>query len=91
VLINSALVKWIFLPDFYTVPNSKNLIGQFVFFFIINLFSLDINHKCASEGFTSNILCPGGLTSELERLQKKTRARSPAPLVLVDVSLGRDI
>ncbi|XP_040034623.2 piezo-type mechanosensitive ion channel component 1 [Gasterosteus aculeatus] len=30
VLINSALVKWIFLPDFYTVPNSKNLIADFV-------------------------------------------------------------
>uniref|UniRef100_A0A8C2ZCS2 Piezo type mechanosensitive ion channel component 1 (Er blood group) n=1 Tax=Cyclopterus lumpus TaxID=8103 RepID=A0A8C2ZCS2_CYCLU len=29
VLINSALVKWIFLPDFYTVPNSKNLIADF--------------------------------------------------------------
>lgn len=30
VLMNSALIKWIHLPDFYTVPNSKNLIGQFV-------------------------------------------------------------
>lgn len=30
VLMNSALIKWIYLPDFYTVPNSKNLIGQFV-------------------------------------------------------------
>lgn len=28
VLMNSALIKWIYLPDFYTVPNSKNLIGQ---------------------------------------------------------------
>ncbi|XP_032383361.1 piezo-type mechanosensitive ion channel component 1 isoform X3 [Etheostoma spectabile] len=30
VLINSALIKWIYLPDFYTVPNSKNLIADFV-------------------------------------------------------------
>ncbi|KAL6101427.1 piezo1 [Pungitius sinensis] len=30
VLINSALIKWTFLPDFYTVPNSKNLIADFV-------------------------------------------------------------
>nr|XP_033468806.1 piezo-type mechanosensitive ion channel component 1 isoform X1 [Epinephelus lanceolatus] len=30
VLMNSALIKWIFLPDFYTVPNSKNLIADFV-------------------------------------------------------------
>jgi hypothetical protein len=28
VIINSALIKWIYLPDFYTIPNSKNLIGQ---------------------------------------------------------------
>ncbi|KAK0143553.1 Piezo-type mechanosensitive ion channel component 1 [Merluccius polli] len=27
VLINSALIKWIYLPDFYTEPNSQNLIG----------------------------------------------------------------
>lgn len=26
VTIHSALVKWIYLPDFYTIPNSKNLI-----------------------------------------------------------------
>ncbi|XP_035462912.2 piezo-type mechanosensitive ion channel component 1 isoform X3 [Scophthalmus maximus] len=30
VLMNSALIKWIFLPDFFTVPNSKNLIADFV-------------------------------------------------------------
>ncbi|XP_056148188.1 piezo-type mechanosensitive ion channel component 1 isoform X2 [Lampris incognitus] len=30
VLINSALIKWIYLPDFYTLPNSKNLIADFV-------------------------------------------------------------
>uniref|UniRef100_A0A674MJI0 Piezo type mechanosensitive ion channel component 1 (Er blood group) n=1 Tax=Takifugu rubripes TaxID=31033 RepID=A0A674MJI0_TAKRU len=30
VLINSALIKWIYLPDFYTVPNSRNLIADFV-------------------------------------------------------------
>ncbi|XP_074501554.1 piezo-type mechanosensitive ion channel component 1 isoform X2 [Sebastes fasciatus] len=30
VLINSALIKWISLPDFYTVPHSKNLIADFV-------------------------------------------------------------
>ncbi|TKS85163.1 Piezo-type mechanosensitive ion channel component 1 [Collichthys lucidus] len=30
VLMNSALIKWIYLPDFYTVPNSKNLIADFV-------------------------------------------------------------
>nr|XP_046257127.1 piezo-type mechanosensitive ion channel component 1 isoform X2 [Scatophagus argus] len=30
VLINSALIKWIYLPDFFTVPNSKNLIADFV-------------------------------------------------------------
>lgn len=30
VLMNSALIKWIFLPDFYTIPNSKNLIADFV-------------------------------------------------------------
>lgn len=28
VMINSALIKWIYLPDFYTIPNSKNLIGE---------------------------------------------------------------
>ncbi|XP_069030806.1 piezo-type mechanosensitive ion channel component 1 isoform X1 [Embiotoca jacksoni] len=30
VLMNSALIKWIYLPDFYTLPNSKNLIADFV-------------------------------------------------------------
>uniref|UniRef100_A0A3B4YJT9 Piezo type mechanosensitive ion channel component 1 (Er blood group) n=1 Tax=Seriola lalandi dorsalis TaxID=1841481 RepID=A0A3B4YJT9_SERLL len=30
VLMNSALIKWIYLPDFFTVPNSKNLIADFV-------------------------------------------------------------
>uniref|UniRef100_A0A8C8CBQ5 Piezo-type mechanosensitive ion channel component n=1 Tax=Oncorhynchus tshawytscha TaxID=74940 RepID=A0A8C8CBQ5_ONCTS len=30
VIINSALIKWIYLPDFYTIPNSKNLIADFV-------------------------------------------------------------
>uniref|UniRef100_A0A671WL24 Piezo type mechanosensitive ion channel component 1 (Er blood group) n=1 Tax=Sparus aurata TaxID=8175 RepID=A0A671WL24_SPAAU len=30
VLMNSALIKWIHLPDFYTIPNSKNLIADFV-------------------------------------------------------------
>uniref|UniRef100_A0A673C7F3 Piezo-type mechanosensitive ion channel component 1 n=1 Tax=Sphaeramia orbicularis TaxID=375764 RepID=A0A673C7F3_9TELE len=30
VLMNSALIKWIYLPDFYTIPNSKNLIADFV-------------------------------------------------------------
>nr|XP_043872731.1 piezo-type mechanosensitive ion channel component 1 [Solea senegalensis] len=30
VLMNSALIKWLFLPDFYTVPNSKNLMADFV-------------------------------------------------------------
>ncbi|XP_017285833.1 piezo-type mechanosensitive ion channel component 1 isoform X2 [Kryptolebias marmoratus] len=30
VLMNSALIKWIYLPDFYTVPNSKNLMADFV-------------------------------------------------------------
>ncbi|XP_068597023.1 piezo-type mechanosensitive ion channel component 1 [Brachionichthys hirsutus] len=30
VLMNSALIKWIYLPDFYTVPNSKSLIADFV-------------------------------------------------------------
>ncbi|CAN9500176.1 unnamed protein product [Ophioblennius macclurei] len=29
VLMNSALIKWIYLPDFYTVPNSRNLIADF--------------------------------------------------------------
>uniref|UniRef100_A0A3B4CVA5 Piezo-type mechanosensitive ion channel component n=1 Tax=Pygocentrus nattereri TaxID=42514 RepID=A0A3B4CVA5_PYGNA len=28
--INSALIKWIYLPDFYTIPNSKNLIADFL-------------------------------------------------------------
>ncbi|XP_061647056.1 piezo-type mechanosensitive ion channel component 1 isoform X4 [Phyllopteryx taeniolatus] len=30
LLMNSALIKWLYLPDFYTVPNSKNLIVDFV-------------------------------------------------------------
>uniref|UniRef100_A0A3Q3WKT4 Uncharacterized protein n=1 Tax=Mola mola TaxID=94237 RepID=A0A3Q3WKT4_MOLML len=30
VLMNSALIKWIYLPDFYSVPNSRNLIADFV-------------------------------------------------------------
>ncbi|XP_077437796.1 piezo-type mechanosensitive ion channel component 1 isoform X2 [Vanacampus margaritifer] len=30
LLMNSALIKWFYLPDFYTVPNSKNLIVDFV-------------------------------------------------------------
>ncbi|KAK2848626.1 hypothetical protein Q5P01_008460 [Channa striata] len=30
VLMNSALIKWIYLPDFYTLPNSRNLIADFV-------------------------------------------------------------
>lgn len=29
LLMSSSLIKWIYLPDFYTVPNSKNLMGQF--------------------------------------------------------------
>lgn len=27
--MNSALVKWLYLPDFFTVPNSGNLMGQY--------------------------------------------------------------
>ncbi|CAF91002.1 unnamed protein product, partial [Tetraodon nigroviridis] len=30
VLINSALIKWIYLPDFHTVPDSRSLIADFV-------------------------------------------------------------
>uniref|UniRef100_A0A8C1UWN1 Piezo-type mechanosensitive ion channel component 1-like n=1 Tax=Cyprinus carpio TaxID=7962 RepID=A0A8C1UWN1_CYPCA len=30
VTIHSALVKWIYLPDFYTIPNSRNLISDFL-------------------------------------------------------------
>ncbi|XP_055018748.1 piezo-type mechanosensitive ion channel component 1 isoform X2 [Boleophthalmus pectinirostris] len=30
VLMNSALIKWIYLPDFYTIPNSRNLMADFV-------------------------------------------------------------
>ncbi|XP_076830673.1 piezo-type mechanosensitive ion channel component 1 [Brachyhypopomus gauderio] len=30
VTINSALIKWIFLPDFHTLPNSRNLIADFL-------------------------------------------------------------
>uniref|UniRef100_A0A665TYX2 Uncharacterized protein n=1 Tax=Echeneis naucrates TaxID=173247 RepID=A0A665TYX2_ECHNA len=30
VLMNSALIKWLYLPDFFTVPNSRNLIADFV-------------------------------------------------------------
>ncbi|XP_074531707.1 piezo-type mechanosensitive ion channel component 1 [Halichoeres trimaculatus] len=30
IVMNSALIKWIYLPDFYTVPNSRNLIADFV-------------------------------------------------------------
>ncbi|KAG7473579.1 hypothetical protein MATL_G00097390 [Megalops atlanticus] len=30
ITINSALIKWIYLPDFYTIPNSKNLIADFL-------------------------------------------------------------
>ncbi|XP_075902137.1 piezo-type mechanosensitive ion channel component 1 isoform X2 [Nelusetta ayraudi] len=30
VLMNSALIRWIYLPDFHTLPNSKNLIADFV-------------------------------------------------------------
>ncbi|XP_060714929.1 piezo-type mechanosensitive ion channel component 1 [Tachysurus vachellii] len=30
VNINSALIKWIYLPDFYIIPNSKNLIADFL-------------------------------------------------------------
>nr|XP_015223476.1 PREDICTED: piezo-type mechanosensitive ion channel component 1 isoform X1 [Lepisosteus oculatus] len=30
VTINSALIKWIYLPDFYTIPNSSNLICDFL-------------------------------------------------------------
>ncbi|MGH0126155.1 UNVERIFIED_CONTAM: hypothetical protein FKN15_026124 [Acipenser sinensis] len=30
VTINSALIKWMYLPDFYTLPNSKNLIYDFL-------------------------------------------------------------
>uniref|UniRef100_A0A3B3CX11 Piezo TM25-28 domain-containing protein n=1 Tax=Oryzias melastigma TaxID=30732 RepID=A0A3B3CX11_ORYME len=30
VLMNSALVKWLYLPDFFTVPNSGNLMADFV-------------------------------------------------------------
>ncbi|KAK3528144.1 hypothetical protein QTP86_023865, partial [Hemibagrus guttatus] len=30
VNINSALIKWIYLPDFFMIPNSKNLIADFL-------------------------------------------------------------
>ncbi|KAF5895558.1 piezo-type mechanosensitive ion channel component 1 [Clarias magur] len=30
ITINSPLIKWIYLPDFYTIPNSKNLIADFL-------------------------------------------------------------
>uniref|UniRef100_A0AAY4DS02 Piezo-type mechanosensitive ion channel component n=1 Tax=Denticeps clupeoides TaxID=299321 RepID=A0AAY4DS02_9TELE len=30
VTINSPLIKWIYLPDFYAMPNSKNLIADFL-------------------------------------------------------------
>ncbi|KAM6956642.1 piezo-type mechanosensitive ion channel component 1 [Aplochiton taeniatus] len=30
VIVNSALIKWTYLPDFCTVPNSKNLIADFL-------------------------------------------------------------
>ncbi|XP_038124015.1 piezo-type mechanosensitive ion channel component 1 isoform X1 [Cyprinodon tularosa] len=30
LLMSSALIKWIYLPDFYTVPNSRNLIADFL-------------------------------------------------------------
>ncbi|XP_063044770.1 piezo-type mechanosensitive ion channel component 1 [Engraulis encrasicolus] len=30
VTINSALIKWLYLPDFYTIPNSKNLMADFL-------------------------------------------------------------
>uniref|UniRef100_A0A671QYV4 Piezo-type mechanosensitive ion channel component 1-like n=1 Tax=Sinocyclocheilus anshuiensis TaxID=1608454 RepID=A0A671QYV4_9TELE len=30
VTVHSALVKWIYLPDFYTIPNSRNLISDFL-------------------------------------------------------------
>ncbi|XP_046696500.1 piezo-type mechanosensitive ion channel component 1 isoform X2 [Silurus meridionalis] len=30
VTINSALIKWIYLPDFYMIPKSKNLIADFL-------------------------------------------------------------
>uniref|UniRef100_A0A8C9VS74 Piezo type mechanosensitive ion channel component 1 (Er blood group) n=1 Tax=Scleropages formosus TaxID=113540 RepID=A0A8C9VS74_SCLFO len=30
ITINSALIKWIYLPDFYTIPNSRNLIADFL-------------------------------------------------------------
>ncbi|XP_066569839.1 piezo-type mechanosensitive ion channel component 1 [Amia ocellicauda] len=30
VTINSALIKWFYLPDFFTIPNSKNLIYDFL-------------------------------------------------------------
>ncbi|XP_051936934.1 piezo-type mechanosensitive ion channel component 1 isoform X2 [Hippocampus zosterae] len=30
LLMNSALIKWLYLPDFYTAPNAKNLIVDFV-------------------------------------------------------------
>ncbi|KAL4613578.1 piezo-type mechanosensitive ion channel component 1 isoform X1 [Arapaima gigas] len=30
ITINSALIKWLYLPDFYTIPNSRNLIADFL-------------------------------------------------------------
>ncbi|XP_062845952.1 piezo-type mechanosensitive ion channel component 1 isoform X2 [Trichomycterus rosablanca] len=30
ITINSPLIKWIYLPDFYTIPNSRNLIADFL-------------------------------------------------------------
>ncbi|KAJ8417804.1 hypothetical protein AAFF_G00226470 [Aldrovandia affinis] len=30
VTINSALIKWIYLPDFYSVPNTKDLMADFL-------------------------------------------------------------
>uniref|UniRef100_A0A3B3S5A2 Piezo type mechanosensitive ion channel component 1 (Er blood group) n=1 Tax=Paramormyrops kingsleyae TaxID=1676925 RepID=A0A3B3S5A2_9TELE len=30
ITISSNLIKWIYLPDFYTIPNSRNLIADFL-------------------------------------------------------------
>lgn len=49
VTIHSALVKWIYLPDFYTIPNSKNLISDFLLLMCVSQQWMVFEHEKEEE------------------------------------------
>nr|XP_055072382.1 piezo-type mechanosensitive ion channel component 1 isoform X2 [Misgurnus anguillicaudatus] len=49
VTIHSPLVKWIYLPDFYTIPNSRNLIADFLLLMCVSQQWMVFEHEKIEE------------------------------------------